>query len=57
MAAEKALKVGDEDLYGHSLAEEMVNPESGEIYAEAGDEITEKVLKALTGTPLESSMV
>ncbi len=43
----KALKVGNDDLYGHYLAEEMVNPETGEIYAEAGDEITEKVLKLL----------
>ena len=43
----KALKVADEDLYGHYLAEDMVNPETGEIYAEAGDEITEKVLKVL----------
>ena len=43
----KALKVVDEDLYGHYLAEDMVNPQSGEIYAEAGDEITEKLLKTL----------
>ena len=43
----KALKVADDDLYGHYLAEEMVNPETGEIYAEAGDEINEKVLKVL----------
>ena len=43
----KALKVGDEDLYGHYLADDMVNAETGEIYAEAGDEITEKLLKVL----------
>ena len=43
----KALKVGDEDLYGLYLADDMVNLETGEIYAEAGDEITEKLLKAL----------
>ncbi|MCB1497265.1 MAG: DNA-directed RNA polymerase subunit beta, partial [Bauldia sp.] len=43
----KALKVADEDLYGHYVAEELVNPETGEIYAEAGDEITEKLLTAL----------
>ncbi len=43
----KALKVVDEDLYGHYLAEDMVNPGSGEIYAEAGDEITEKLLNTL----------
>src|SRR5690606_2437259 len=38
----KALRVADEDLYGHYLAEDMVNAETGEIYAEAGEEITEK---------------
>ena len=44
----KALKVGDEDLYGHYLAEEVVNLETGEIYAEAGEEISEKLLAVLT---------
>ncbi len=44
----KALKVSDDDLYGHYLAQDMVNPSTGEIYAEAGDEITEKLLKVLT---------
>ncbi len=29
----------DEDLLGHYLAEDLVNPKTGEIYAEAGDEI------------------
>ena len=43
----KALKVTDEDLYGHYLANDQVNLETGEIYAEAGDEINEKVLKTL----------
>ena len=43
----KALKVSDDELYGHYLAEEMVNPETGEIFAEAGDEINEKILKVL----------
>ncbi|MGE3919252.1 MAG: DNA-directed RNA polymerase subunit beta, partial [Hyphomicrobiaceae bacterium] len=42
-----ALKVADEDLYGHYLATDMVNTETGEIFAEAGDEITEKLLPAL----------
>jgi DNA-directed RNA polymerase subunit beta len=45
----KALKVGNEDLYGHYLAEEVVNMETGEIYAEAGEEISEKLLAVLTG--------
>jgi DNA-directed RNA polymerase subunit beta len=43
----KALKVADEDLYGHYLAEDQVNVETGEIYAEAGDELNEKLLKLL----------
>ncbi len=43
----KALKVNDEDLYGHYLARDMVNLETGEIYAEAGDELNEKVLALL----------
>ncbi|MBZ0226868.1 MAG: DNA-directed RNA polymerase subunit beta, partial [Bauldia sp.] len=43
----KALRVADEDLYGHYLADEIVNPETGEVYAEAGEEITEKLLAAL----------
>ena len=42
-----ALKVTDDQLYGHYLAEDLVNPSSGEIYAEAGDEITDKVLEGL----------
>jgi DNA-directed RNA polymerase subunit beta len=44
----KALKVSDEDLFGHFIAEDMVNTETGEIFAEAGQEIDEKLLAALT---------
>ncbi len=44
----KALKVADEDLYGHYLASDMVDAASGEIHAEAGEEITPKVLEALS---------
>src|ERR1700757_2843676 len=43
----KALRLTDEELYGHFLAEDLVNPKTGEIYAEAGEEITEKNLKLL----------
>jgi DNA-directed RNA polymerase subunit beta len=43
----KALRVADEELYGHYLAEDQVNVETGEIYAEAGDELNEKLLKLL----------
>ena len=42
----KALRATDEDLVGQYIAEDLVNPKTGEIYAEAGDEITEKLLKA-----------
>src|SRR6202521_4637797 len=44
----KALKVADEDLYGHFLAEDVVNTRTGEIFAEAGQEIDKKTLDALT---------
>jgi len=44
----KALKVGDEDLYGHYLATDMVDPKTGEIHAEAGEEINAKVMETLT---------
>jgi DNA-directed RNA polymerase subunit beta len=43
----KALRMTDEELYGHYIAEDLVNPKTGEIYAEAGEEITEKTLKVL----------
>ncbi len=43
----KALKVTDEDLEGLYLAEDVVNVSTGEIYAEAGDEITPKMMTLL----------
>jgi len=43
----KALKVSDEDLFGHFIAEDLVNNDTGEIFAEAGQEIDEKLLAAL----------
>jgi DNA-directed RNA polymerase subunit beta len=43
----KALRMTDEELYGHYIAEDLVNPKTGEIYAEAGEEITDKNLKVL----------
>src|SRR6187397_2352636 len=42
----KALRLSDEELIGQYIAEDLVNPKTGEIYAEAGEEITEKNLKA-----------
>src|SRR5574337_1007315 len=44
----KALRMTDEELIGHYVAEDLVNVKTGEIYMEAGDEITEKNLKVLT---------
>ncbi len=43
----KALRLSDEELIGNYLAEDLVNPKTGEIYAEAGEEITDKSLKGL----------
>ena len=39
--------MSDLELVGHYIGEDLVNPKTGEIYAEAGEEITEKNLKAL----------
>src|SRR6202046_3701373 len=36
----KALRLSDVELVGQYIAEDLVNPKTGEIYAEAGDEIT-----------------
>ena len=44
----KQLLVPNEELFGRYLALDMVNAETGEIYAEAGDEVNEKVLEELT---------
>ncbi len=44
----KALRASDEDLYGRYVSEDLVNENTGEIYAEAGDEISEKLLAELT---------
>ncbi|MGL1922347.1 MAG: DNA-directed RNA polymerase subunit beta, partial [Hyphomicrobiales bacterium] len=49
-AAEEGLKdllFADEDLFGHYIAEEVVNTETGEIYVECGDELNEEVLAIL----------
>ncbi|MBT3904993.1 MAG: DNA-directed RNA polymerase subunit beta [Rhodospirillaceae bacterium] len=49
---EKGLKeqlVADIDLIGRYIANELVNDETGEIYMEPGDEITEEILEVLDG--------
>ena len=43
----KALLVQDEDLHGQFLAQDLYNPDTGEIYAEAGEEVTAKMLTQL----------
>ncbi|HUN43086.1 MAG TPA: DNA-directed RNA polymerase subunit beta [Acetobacteraceae bacterium] len=43
----KEVLIGRADLLGRFVAEDLVNLESGEIYAEAGEELTEPKLTAL----------
>jgi len=43
----KVVLVGRADLLGRFVAQDMVNAETGEIYAEAGEELTEARLVAL----------
>ena len=43
----KQLLVPNEELFGRYLALDMVNGETGEIYAEAGDEVSEQLLEEL----------
>ena len=45
--------VGRADLIGRYMAIDLVNEETGEIYAEAGEEITESRLAALEGLGIE----
>jgi DNA-directed RNA polymerase subunit beta len=39
--------IPDEDLIGRYVSEDLINEESGEIYVEAGDEITDTVMETL----------
>jgi DNA-directed RNA polymerase subunit beta len=43
----KQIALGDDDLIGRFSALDMVNPETGEIYVEAGDELTAANLEVL----------
>ena len=45
--ASRHLRMADEELIGHYIAEDLVNAKTGEIYVEAGEEIDEKNLKVL----------
>ncbi len=41
------IRVAHDELYGQYVADEMVDMNTGEIFAEAGDEITEELLETL----------
>ena len=43
----RTCRQSDEDLVGQYVAEDLVNPQTGEIFAEAGDEISDKSLKVM----------
>jgi DNA-directed RNA polymerase subunit beta len=53
----KALRISDEEMVGNYLAEDLVNPKTGEIYAEAGDEFVGKELKGDKGTEVSVGSV
>ena len=46
-AGVKAVLVDETDLIGRFVCEDLVNMTTGEIYAEAGEEITEDILTTL----------
>ena len=46
-AASSRLLATDDDLHGQYIATDLYNPSTGEIFAEAGEEITAKSLQAL----------
>ncbi len=50
----KELRISTEELIGKFIANEIVNMETGEIYAEAGDEITEEVLEGFLESKITS---
>jgi DNA-directed RNA polymerase subunit beta len=50
----KELLVSDQDLHGHYVADEMVNEKTGEIHAEAGDELDEATLERLKEAGIDS---
>jgi DNA-directed RNA polymerase subunit beta len=50
----KELLVRDEDLFGHYVADELVNDGTGEIYAEAGDELDAAALERLREAGIDS---
>ncbi|MGH6996487.1 MAG: DNA-directed RNA polymerase subunit beta, partial [Stellaceae bacterium] len=45
----KEIQVGSDELIGRFISVDLINEETGEIYAEAGDEITEQLLQTIEG--------
>ncbi|MGH6984308.1 MAG: DNA-directed RNA polymerase subunit beta [Stellaceae bacterium] len=45
----KEVQVGSDELIGRFISVDLINEETGEIYAEAGDEITEQLLQTIEG--------
>ncbi len=52
-----SLKISDEEVMGLYLATDMVNVETGEIYAEAGDEITAQMLQMFADSGFDAISV
>ena len=50
----KDLLLSDEEMIGRYFASDLVNFDTGEIYAEAGDEITAELLEHFEGLGIES---
>jgi DNA-directed RNA polymerase subunit beta len=50
----KELRISTEELLGKFMARDIVNTKTGEIYAEAGDEITEELLESLIESGITS---
>jgi DNA-directed RNA polymerase subunit beta len=50
----KFIKATDEDLVGSYLAEDIVNPETGEVYLEAGRRRSTKKTRATAGGLIEA---
>ena len=49
----KSIFVTDNDLLGRFVAEDIVNMSTGEVYAEAGDELTEDILNSVAETGIK----
>lgn len=50
----KYISIPEDDLLGRVLAKNMVNPDTGEVIANANDEITESILAELRGAGIRS---